>query len=69
MTPPDRKNYLRHNPRVSLARVDASVPSADQNPAYRAKYAERIGSLFGSAAEFAELFAVPIVITPERVIA
>jgi len=52
-----------------LARVDPSVPSADQNPDYRAKYAERIGSLFGSAAEFAELFAVPIVITPERLIA
>lgn len=51
-----------------LARIDASVPSADQNPEYRAKYAERIGSLFGSAAEYAEMFAVPIVITPERVI-
>ena len=52
-----------------LARIDTSVPSADQNPEYRAKYAERIGTLFGTAAEFAELFAVPIVITPERVIA
>jgi PPOX class probable F420-dependent enzyme len=52
-----------------LARIDASVPSADQNPEYRAKYAERIGTLFGTAADFAELFAVPIVITPERVIA
>lgn len=52
-----------------LARIDASVPSADQNSEYRAKYAERIGTLFGTAAELAELFAVPIVITPERVIA
>lgn len=52
-----------------LARIDPSVPSADENPEYRAKYAERIGALFGTATEFAELFAVPIVVAPERVIA
>ena len=52
-----------------LARIDTSVPPADANPDYRSKYAERIGTLFGTAAEFAELFSVPIVITPERVYA
>lgn len=51
------------------ARVDTSIPPADQNPEYIAKYAERIGALFGTAAEFAALFALPIVITHERVIA
>ena len=46
------------------AHIDKSMPPADQHSEYRAKYTERIGSLFGSAADFSEMFSVPIVITP-----
>lgn len=52
-----------------VASLDEDVPPADQNPDYLAKYAERIGALFGSAAEFAAMFSVPIVITPARILA
>jgi PPOX class probable F420-dependent enzyme len=51
------------------ARIDTSLPMAEQHADYRAKYAERIGALFGSVAEFSELFSVPIVITPRRLLA
>lgn len=48
------------------ARIDRTVPPADQVPGYAVKYAERIGALFDSAAEFAAMFSVPLVIVPER---
>jgi PPOX class probable F420-dependent enzyme len=51
------------------AHIDRSMPPPEQHAEYRAKYTERIGSLFGSAAEFSEMFSVPIVITPRRLLA
>lgn len=52
-----------------VARVARELQPADQEPAYSAKYAERIGALFDSTAEFAALFSVPIVIQPKRLLA
>jgi PPOX class probable F420-dependent enzyme len=51
------------------ARVDTAMPPADEHAEYRAKYAERIGALFGTVREFSELFSVPVVITPHRLLA
>src|SRR6266481_4742111 len=42
------------------------VPPADQQPYYAAKYAERIGAMFGTPRQFAELFSEALVITPRR---
>ena len=41
-------------------------PPADQVPEYAAKYAERIGAIFGTVERFAEAFSEAIVITPRR---
>ena len=49
--------------------LDEAVPAADQHPAYLAKYAERIGALFDTPAAFAQMFSVPIVIRPRRLLA
>ena len=42
------------------------VPPADRQPLYSAKYAERIGAMFGTPRQFAELFSEALVITPSR---
>ena len=42
------------------------VPPADRQPHYAAKYAERIGAMFGTAQRFAELFSEALVVTPGR---
>jgi PPOX class probable F420-dependent enzyme len=49
----------------TAARV-ADHPRADQVPAYAAKYAERIGAIFGTVENFGEAFSDAIVITPSR---
>jgi PPOX class probable F420-dependent enzyme len=43
-----------------------NYPPANKVPAYVAKYAERIGTMFHTADQFAELFSVAILITPTR---
>ena len=43
-----------------------SYPAADQVPEYAAKYAERIGAIFGTVERFAEAFSEAILITPSR---
>jgi PPOX class probable F420-dependent enzyme len=42
------------------------VLPADQQPQYAAKYAERIGAMFGTPRQFAELFSEALIITPRR---
>jgi PPOX class probable F420-dependent enzyme len=49
----------------TAASVEKVLP-ADQNRQYIAKYMERIGAIFGTAEKFAELYSVPVVITPTR---
>lgn len=48
------------------ARQADDVPPAHEHDAYRAKYVERIGAIFGTPERFAELFSVPVIITPTR---
>jgi PPOX class probable F420-dependent enzyme len=42
------------------------VPPADRQPLYVAKYAERIGAMFDTPRQFAELFSAALIITPSR---
>jgi PPOX class probable F420-dependent enzyme len=49
-----------------VAREAPETDQADKQQQYRAKYAERIGTMFGDAEGFAGQFSVPVVITPRR---
>lgn len=42
-------------------------PAANQQPAYLAKYTERIAAMFGTPERFGELFTVAVIITPTKV--
>ncbi len=49
----------------TAARAPGHAP-ADKVPDYAAKYAERIGAIFGTVERFAAAFSEAIVITPRR---
>jgi PPOX class probable F420-dependent enzyme len=48
------------------ARLADDVAPAHQNPDYVVKYAERIGTLFGTAEDFAAIYSAAVLITPTR---
>jgi PPOX class probable F420-dependent enzyme len=48
------------------AQLAEDIPPADRQPQYAAKYAERIGAMFGTPRQFAELFSEALIITPSR---
>jgi PPOX class probable F420-dependent enzyme len=58
-----------------IIRVDGTAehvpgfPPADQEPEYAAKYAERIGTIFGTASQFAAQYSQALIITPHRLYA
>jgi PPOX class probable F420-dependent enzyme len=49
-----------------VAAVVAGQPAANENPAYLAKYTERIGALFDTPEKFAGLFSTTVIITPAK---
>ncbi len=49
-----------------LAQHAPDQPTVLQQPAYLAKYTERIGAIFGTPERLAELFSVALVITPTK---
>lgn len=49
-----------------VARAADDQPPADENPAYLAKYTERIGAMFGTPERFAAQFSTAVVVTPTR---
>jgi PPOX class probable F420-dependent enzyme len=52
---------------AGLAQHDPTVPPAHLQPAYVAKYAERIAALFDTPERFGELFSAPVVVTLTRI--
>ncbi len=54
---------------TGAARHVPGFPPADQVPEYVAKYTERIGALFGTAAQFADQYSEALIITPRRLYA
>lgn len=50
------------------ARVDPTHPSAGDNPAYLEKYGTSITDHLGGPAKFSEVYSMPILITPTRMI-
>lgn len=49
-----------------VAEVVRDEPAAHLQPAYLAKYAERMGAMFDTPEHFAELFSTAVVVTPTR---
>jgi PPOX class probable F420-dependent enzyme len=49
-----------------IARVAHDQPPANQQPAYLAKYTERIAALFDTPERFAELFSAAVIITSTK---
>lgn len=55
-----------------IIRIDGTAqyvpefPAADQVTEYVVKYAERIGAIFGTPAQFAALYSEALIITPHR---
>jgi PPOX class probable F420-dependent enzyme len=49
-----------------IARQAAGQPPANREPAYLAKYTERIAAMFGTPERFAELFSAALIITPAK---
>lgn len=51
-----------------IAKVSYDQSPADEEPAYVAKYLERIGALFGTPERFAGQFSSALIITPVKVL-
>jgi PPOX class probable F420-dependent enzyme len=50
----------------AVARQVEDQPAAHRQPAYLAKYTERIGAIFGTPERFGDRFSCALVITPTR---
>jgi PPOX class probable F420-dependent enzyme len=48
------------------ARQASDQPPANENPAYLAKYTERMAALFSTPEQFAALFSAAVIITPAK---
>jgi PPOX class probable F420-dependent enzyme len=49
-----------------IARVAHDQSTANEHPAYLAKYTERIAAMFGTPERFAELFSTAVIITSTK---